>query len=96
MRVSSPSWPACPALDPDLRLPIGISFYTFHSLSYTIDLYRRSIPPARSLLDYACFVSLFPHLVAGPILRAGDPVAADRPAAAVRARGRPSAASSSA
>ena len=61
-----------PGLDPGLRLPIGISFYTFHSLSYTIDLYRRAIPPARSALDYACFVSLFPHLVAGPILRAGD------------------------
>jgi alginate O-acetyltransferase complex protein AlgI len=61
-----------PMPDPGLRLPIGISFYTFHSLSYTIDLYRRTIAPARSLLDYACFVSLFPHLVAGPILRAGD------------------------
>jgi len=58
--------------DPELRLPIGISFYTFHSLSYTIDLYRRAIPPARSLAEYACFVALFPHLVAGPILRAGD------------------------
>jgi D-alanyl-lipoteichoic acid acyltransferase DltB (MBOAT superfamily) len=51
-------------------LPIGISFYTFHSLAYTIDVYRRDISPEPSFLRYATFVAFFPHLVAGPILRA--------------------------
>jgi D-alanyl-lipoteichoic acid acyltransferase DltB (MBOAT superfamily) len=51
-------------------LPIGISFYTFASLSYTIDVYRRQIHAETSFLDYALFVSFFPHLVAGPIVRA--------------------------
>jgi len=51
-------------------LPIGISFYTFASLSYTIDVYRREIDADANLLDYALFVSFFPHLVAGPIMRA--------------------------
>ena len=51
-------------------LPIGISFYTFMSVSYVIDVYRREIPPTKSLLDFAVFVAFFPHLVAGPILRA--------------------------
>ena len=51
-------------------LPIGISFYTFMSVSYVIDVYRREIQPAESLLDFAVFVAFFPHLVAGPILRA--------------------------
>jgi alginate O-acetyltransferase complex protein AlgI len=51
-------------------LPIGISFYTFMTVSYVIDVYRREIPPAESLLDFAVFVAFFPHLVAGPILRA--------------------------
>lgn len=50
-------------------LPIGISFYTFESLSYTIDVYRGAATPARRLSDISCFVSLFPHLVAGPIVR---------------------------
>lgn len=54
----------------DIVLPIGISFYTFASLSYTIDVYRREIRADASLLDYALFVSFFPHLVAGPIVRA--------------------------
>jgi D-alanyl-lipoteichoic acid acyltransferase DltB (MBOAT superfamily) len=53
-------------------LPIGISFYTFASLSYTIDVYRRDVKGDASLLDYALFVSFFPHLVAGPILRARE------------------------
>ena len=52
-------------------LPVGISFYTFQSLSYTIDVYRRQIPPVRSYLDYALYVTFFPQLVAGPIVRAG-------------------------
>src|SRR5690606_35141846 len=51
-------------------LPIGISFFTFQSLSYTIDVYRKDLTPTRSLLDYAFFVSFFPLLVAGPIVRA--------------------------
>jgi alginate O-acetyltransferase complex protein AlgI len=59
---------APPALD--IVLPIGISFYTFASLSYTIDVYRREIDGDASYLDYALFVSFFPHLVAGPIVRA--------------------------
>ncbi len=52
-----------------LVLPLGISFYTFNSLSYTIDVYRGRIPPERSLLRYCAFVALFPHLIAGPIVR---------------------------
>jgi alginate O-acetyltransferase complex protein AlgI len=51
-------------------LPVGISFYTFASLSYTIDVYRREIRSDWRLSDYALFVSFFPHLVAGPIVRA--------------------------
>jgi alginate O-acetyltransferase complex protein AlgI len=50
-------------------LPIGISFYTFQSLSYTVDVYRGDAPAARSLVDFACFVSMFPQLIAGPIIR---------------------------
>ena len=56
----------------DIFLPVGISFFTFQSLSYTIDVYRRQLPPLRSLLDYAFYVSFFPQLVAGPIVRARD------------------------
>jgi alginate O-acetyltransferase complex protein AlgI len=51
-------------------LPVGISFYTFVTMSYVIDVYRREIRPTRNLLDFAVFVAYFPHLVAGPILRA--------------------------
>jgi alginate O-acetyltransferase complex protein AlgI len=51
-------------------LPIGISFFTFKTMSYTIDVYRRAIPASRSLRDYTMFVSFFPELVAGPIVRA--------------------------
>ncbi len=56
----------------DIFLPVGISFFTFQSLSYTIDIYRREIRPLPSLLDYAFFVSFFPQLVAGPIVKARD------------------------
>ena len=56
----------------DIFLPVGISFFTFQSLSYTIDVYRREIKPLTSLLDYAFYVSFFPQLVAGPIVRARD------------------------
>jgi alginate O-acetyltransferase complex protein AlgI len=51
-------------------LPIGISFYTFVTMSYVIDVYRGEIAPTRNLLNFAVFVAYFPHLVAGPILRA--------------------------
>jgi D-alanyl-lipoteichoic acid acyltransferase DltB (MBOAT superfamily) len=51
-------------------LPVGISFYTFQTLSYTIDVYRRKLEPAPSVLDFALFVAYFPQLVAGPIERA--------------------------
>ena len=54
----------------DLILPLGISFYTFQTMSYTIDVYRRQIPARRSLMDVALYVSFFPQLVAGPIVRA--------------------------
>ncbi|WP_281643612.1 MBOAT family O-acyltransferase [Bacteroides zoogleoformans] len=56
----------------DIFLPVGISFFTFQSLSYTIDVYRREIAPLANLLDYAFYVSFFPQLVAGPIVRARD------------------------
>ncbi|MFP6598993.1 MAG: MBOAT family protein, partial [Deltaproteobacteria bacterium] len=52
-----------------LVVPVGISFYTFQALSYTIDIYRRRQEPAANLLDFACFVAFFPQLVAGPIVR---------------------------
>ena len=52
-----------------LVLPLGISFYTFNSMSYTIDVYRARIPPEQSLLRYCAFVAMFPHLIAGPIVR---------------------------
>ena len=51
-------------------LPVGISFYTFVTMSYVIDVYRREIQPTRDLVDFGVFVAYFPHLVAGPILRA--------------------------
>ncbi|MCB1560826.1 MAG: MBOAT family protein [Xanthomonadales bacterium] len=53
----------------DIILPVGISFYTFHSLSYLIDVYRRRIEPTSSWRDYALYVAFFPQLVAGPIVR---------------------------
>ena len=56
----------------DIFLPVGISFFTFQSLSYTIDVYRRQLQPLHRLLDYAFYVSFFPQLVAGPIVRARD------------------------
>src|SRR5437763_2578646 len=53
----------------DIVLPVGISFYTFATLSYTLDVYLRRSAPAGSFLNYALFVTFFPHLVAGPIMR---------------------------
>ena len=55
-----------------LLLPVGISFYTFQTLSYTIDVYRRRLEPQRGLLDFALYVTFFPQLVAGPIVRASE------------------------
>jgi alginate O-acetyltransferase complex protein AlgI len=55
---------------PSLVLPVGISFYTFQSMAYAIDVYRHRIEPAKKFLDYALFVAFFPLLVAGPIVRA--------------------------
>jgi alginate O-acetyltransferase complex protein AlgI len=57
---------------PSIILPVGISFYTFQTLSYTLDVYRRNAAPSDSFLDYALYVTFFPQLVAGPIVRAGD------------------------
>lgn len=51
-------------------LPIGISFFTFQSLSYTIDIYRKKMEPVRHIIDFGFYVSFFPHLVAGPIVKA--------------------------
>ena len=56
----------------DIILPVGVSFFTFQSLSYTFDVYRGKLPALTSFLDYAFFVSFFPQLVAGPIVRASD------------------------
>ena len=55
-----------------LALPPAISFYTFQSMSYTIDIHRREFKPYRNVVDYLSFVAFFPHLVAGPIMRARD------------------------
>jgi len=59
---------------PDLHilLPIGISFYTFNSMSYTIDVWRKRVEPTKHILEYTTFVALFPHLIAGPIVRFVD------------------------
>ena len=62
-------------------LPIGISFYTFQTMSYTIDIYRGAFRPTRSFVDFALSVAFFPHLVAGPIQRARSLIVADRAAA---------------
>ncbi len=59
-----------PALD--LLLPVGISFYTFQALGYTVDVYREDVAAERNFVDYALFVSFFPQLVAGPIERSGN------------------------
>jgi len=59
-----------PSVTLRVLLPVGVSFYTFQELSYTIDVYRRELRPARNFIDFALFVSFFPQLVAGPIERA--------------------------
>jgi alginate O-acetyltransferase complex protein AlgI len=62
-----PEWPMLQVI-----LPVGISFYTFNSISYTIDVYRGRLAPAKSFLEFSAFVAMFPHLVAGPIVRYAD------------------------
>jgi D-alanyl-lipoteichoic acid acyltransferase DltB (MBOAT superfamily) len=62
--VADPAW--------NIILPLGISFYTFQTISYTVDVYRRLIRPERDFVLYACYVTFFPQLVAGPILRARE------------------------
>ncbi len=57
---------------PDIVLPVGISFYTFQTLCYTLDMYRRKIEPEKSLLNFSLFVTFFPQLVAGPIVRPSE------------------------
>ena len=54
---------------PEVALPIGISFYTFESISYAVDVYRRKAPPMKNIVNFAAYLSFFPHLVAGPIVR---------------------------
>ena len=56
----------------DLALPIGISFYTFQTITYTVDIYRGKLIPSKTLREFALFVSFFPQLVAGPIVRASE------------------------
>jgi len=56
----------------EIILPVGISFYTFQTLSYTIDIYRKQLKPADNILDFGFFVTFFPQLVAGPIVRASE------------------------
>lgn len=63
----APNWTSL-----NIILPVGISFYTFQTMSYTIDVYRRAMEPTKSPLDFALFVAFFPQLVAGPIVRAAD------------------------
>ncbi len=67
-------WPGDAAMRAaeSIILPVGISFYTFQSLSYTIDVYRGQLQPVRSQLHFLAYLSLFPQLVAGPIIRAAD------------------------
>ncbi len=60
------------AAAPDIILPMGISFYTYQTMSYTIDMYKRKTERAKTFLDFALYVTFFPQLVAGPIVRAGE------------------------
>ncbi len=58
--------------EPNIILPVGISFYTFQTLSYTLDMYRKTSKPEKSLLDFSLFVTFLPQLVAGPIVRPNE------------------------
>ena len=69
---SANAWFGLSIPNPDLPLPIGISFFTFQSMSYTIDLYRRNIKVQKNAVSFMAFVTLFPQIVAGPIVRYED------------------------
>src|SRR5262249_4562482 len=56
----------------EVLLPLGLSFHTFQAMAYTIDVFKRRIPAVDSVLDFALFITLFPQLVAGPVVRARD------------------------
>jgi len=58
--------------EPQIILPLGISFFTFQAVSYIVDVYRRDTPPQKSLINLALYISLFPQLIAGPIVRYGQ------------------------
>ena len=63
--------PSLKAFTEGIALPVGISFYTFEAISYQVDVYRGDVPAERNPLKYAFFISFFPHLIAGPIVRYG-------------------------
>ncbi len=70
--VTGTGLPGLKELTHGILLPAGISFYTFESISYMVDVFRGTIPAERNLLRYAFFISFFPHLIAGPIIRYGN------------------------
>ena len=63
------SWFGFPSVVPKIALPIGISFYTFQTMSYTIDVYRQSAPVQRNVITFGAYVTLFPQLIPGPIIQ---------------------------
>ena len=69
--ITQQSFPGLHSFVNSIALPIGISFYTFEGISYLVDVYRGDLPAERDLLRYAFFISFFPHLIAGPIVRYG-------------------------
>jgi alginate O-acetyltransferase complex protein AlgI len=69
--ITARGFPGVHAFVNGIVLPIGISFYTFEGISYVVDVYRRHLQAERSVLRYAFFISFFPHLIAGPIVRYG-------------------------
>jgi alginate O-acetyltransferase complex protein AlgI len=69
--ITARGFPELHAFLNGIVLPIGISFYTFEGISYSVDVFRGKLPAERSLLRYAFFISFFPHLIAGPIVRYG-------------------------
>lgn len=71
-QVGNTSWQSLNYQPLDIFLPVGISFFTFQSISYVIDVYRKKITPLSRWIDYVFYVSFFPQLVAGPIVRARD------------------------
>ncbi len=69
LNVLLEAWEVAPVEWSAIVLPVGISFYTFQSMSYSIDVFRKDAPPVARFIDFACYISLFPQLVAGPIVR---------------------------